>query len=74
MVHGPLIATLLVDQLRREHPALVIHKFEFKAVSPLVDTAHFEVCGRLDGDIASLWARGADGQLAVQASARIAQP
>ncbi len=71
VVHGPLIATLLFDQLRRAHPAVRVRAFEFKAVSPLFDTAPFEVCGRLDGDVARLWARGPQGQLAMQASATI---
>lgn len=71
VVHGPLIATLLIEQLRRAYPAVQVRAFEFKAVSPLFDTAPFEVCGRLDGDVASLWARGPQGQLAMQASATI---
>ena len=71
VVHGPLIATLLIDQLRRVYPELVVASYEFKAVSPLFDTAAFEVCGRLDGDLASLWARGPDGHLAMQASASV---
>ncbi len=69
VVHGPLIATLLLDQLHRRHPGRVVNTFEFKAVSPLFDTAAFEVCGRIDGDVASLWARGPDRQLAMEASA-----
>lgn len=72
VVHGPLIATLLLEQLRRAYPGGRVKAFEFKAISPLFDTAHFEVCGRLDGDIATLWARGAQGQLAVQATATMA--
>ena len=72
VVHGPLIATLLIDQLRREYPKARVKSFDFKAMSPLFDTAPFEVCGRLDGDVASLWARGPQGQLAMQASATIA--
>lgn len=71
VVHGPLIATLLIDLLRRAHPDRVVKTYEFKAVSPLIDTAAFEVCGRLDGDVATLWARGAEGQLAMQASATV---
>lgn len=69
VVHGPLIATLLLDQLHRCQPDCVVNTFEFKAVSPLFDTAAFQVCGRIDGDVASLWARGPDGQLAMEASA-----
>ena len=72
VVHGPLIATLLLEQLRREYPGLGVKTFEFKAISPLFDTAPFDVCGRLDGDVATLWARGAQGQLAVQATATMA--
>jgi 3-methylfumaryl-CoA hydratase len=74
VVHGPLIATLLMEELRRAHPEKRISRFTFKAVSPLFDTAPFQVAGRLDGDgrSANLWARGPAGQLAMQASVEIA--
>lgn len=72
IVHGPLIATLLIEQLQRERPHARISQFEFKAVSPLFDIAEFWVCGRIDGDVATLWARGPQDRLAMQASARIA--
>ena len=71
VVHGPLIATLLLDLLRRSRPRLRVKRFEFKAVSPLIDTMPFEVCGRLDGDDATLWARRGDGGLAMQAGAAV---
>ncbi|MFX1677489.1 MaoC family dehydratase N-terminal domain-containing protein [Paraburkholderia sp. A2WS-5] len=71
VVHGPLIATLLMEELRRAHPEKTIRSFEFKAVSPLFDIAPFTVNGKLEGDTAHLWARGPEGQLAMQASARI---
>ncbi len=73
IVHGPLIATLLVDLLRRERPDATLVRFEFKAVSPLFDLHPFTVCGRPDGDRRfALWARGHDGALAMQATAEIA--
>lgn len=72
VVHGPLIATLLIDQLRRVHPGVEVKTFEFKAISPLFDTANFDICGRLDGDLATLWARGPQGQLAMKATATVA--
>ena len=72
VVHGPLIATMLIDQLRRAHPTVRVKTFEFKAISPLFDTAHFDICCRLDGDLATLWARGPQGQLAIQATATVA--
>jgi len=73
IVHGPLIATLLVDLLRRERPEARLGAFEFRAMSPLFDTAPFSVCGRFDDTKhATLWARGPQGQLAMQASATLA--
>ena len=71
VVHGPLIATLLMEELRRTHPGKTVRSFEFKAVSPLFDTAPFSVNGKVEGTKASLWARGPQGQLAMQASAEI---
>jgi len=71
VVHGPLIATLLLDLLRRQQPSARVTAFDFKAVSPLLDTAPFDVCGRIDGELATLWARGPDGSLAMQASATL---
>ncbi|WP_025602096.1 FAS1-like dehydratase domain-containing protein [Burkholderia sp. WSM2230] len=68
VVHGPLIAMLLMEELRRTHPDRTIRTFEFKALSPLFDTAPFTVNGKLEGHAASLWARGPQGQLAMQAS------
>jgi len=73
IVHGPLIATLLIEELQRAHPGRRIASFDFKAVSPLFYTAPFEVCGRVEGDAATLWARGPEGQLAMQATATLAQ-
>jgi len=71
VVHGPLIATLLADLLRRERPDFRLQSFTYKAVRPLFDTAPFAICGRIDaGDrTARLWARDADGRLAMQAEA-----
>lgn len=73
IVHGPLIATLLLDLLRRELPQARVTAFTFRAVKPLFDIAAFEVCGRQDGDrTVKLWARSAEGHLAMDASATLA--
>jgi len=72
IVHGPLIATLLLDNLRQAHPGARIAAYEFRAVSPLFDIAPFEVCGRLEGRVATLWARSPAGALAMQATATLA--
>ena len=69
VVHGPLIATLLLDLLRRQMPTARVTKFSFRAVSPLFDTAPFSVCGATEGGQARLWARNAAGGLAMEAEA-----
>ena len=74
VVHGPLIATLLLDLLRTERPDARVTDFEFRAVRPIFDTAPFMVCGAADGapGAVRLWARDSSGLLAMEASARVA--
>jgi 3-methylfumaryl-CoA hydratase len=70
VVHGPLIATLLLDLLRRERPGAAVRRFDFKALRPIFDLHAFDVCGREDAPgHATLWARDHAGALAMQASA-----
>jgi 3-methylfumaryl-CoA hydratase len=71
VVHGPLIATLLLDLLQRERPQVQVAAFEFKAVRPVFDGHAFSVCGRLDRGIARLWAQDHEGALAMEATARL---
>ena len=74
VVHGPLIATLLVDLVGRELPDATIRSFSFRAASPLFDIAAFSVCGRREpgGGGVALWARDGRGALAMQARAELA--
>lgn len=74
VVHGPLIATLLLDSVRRNMPEVEVTRFSFRAVNPLFDTAAFWVCGKPEGDAKtiSLWARNESGGLATTATATIA--
>jgi 3-methylfumaryl-CoA hydratase len=69
VVHGPLIATLLMDLLRRSDPAADVARFSFRAVSPLFDTGPFTVCGKTEGQAVKLWAKDASGNLAMSAEA-----
>jgi len=72
IVHGPLIATFLVDLLRRNLPDANVRKFSFRAVRPLFDIHRFTVCGRLDDENqVALWARDHEGWLAMDASAEL---
>ncbi len=71
IVHGPLIATLLIDLLRR-HADQPVASFRFRAVSPLFDIAPFSVHGVPDGKgQVALWARTASGHLAMEAEAKL---
>jgi 3-methylfumaryl-CoA hydratase len=45
IVHGPLIATLLLDLLRRNAPDVEVASFRFKAVRPTFDLHPFRVNG-----------------------------
>jgi 3-methylfumaryl-CoA hydratase len=71
VVHGPLIATLLLDLLRHQWPDSVVAHYEFRAVRPIFDVNPFFVCGepQPDGKTVRLWARDHDGFLAMDATA-----
>jgi 3-methylfumaryl-CoA hydratase len=73
VVHGPLIATLLVDLLRHATPDARVAQFAFRAVSPLFDTALFFVRGQPahDGTHVHLWAANVHGGLAMDATATL---
>jgi 3-methylfumaryl-CoA hydratase len=74
IVHGPLIATLLVDLLRRSLPGAQVAAFDFKAVRPTFDLHPFSVHGkpREDGRTIDLWAQDHEGFLTMQATATLA--
>jgi 3-methylfumaryl-CoA hydratase len=74
VVHGPLIATLLMDLLRRERPQARVSRFEFRAVRPTFDLHPFSVHGEPapDGKSVHLWARDHEGGLTMDATAALA--
>ena len=72
IVHGPLIATLLVDLLRRNLPQAKVRRFSFRAIRPLFDIHRFTVCGQTQGKRVALWARDHEGWLTMEASADLA--
>jgi 3-methylfumaryl-CoA hydratase len=71
IVHGPLIATLLMDLLYRHRPDAQVIGFEFRAVRPTFDVNHFFVCGATGPDRRSvhLWAKDHEGWLTMDATA-----
>jgi 3-methylfumaryl-CoA hydratase len=75
IVHGPLIATLLVDLVRR-HTDRPIQRFEFKALRPTFecgDQRILRVNGQpqADGNHVRLWAQDHEGWLTMQATAEL---
>lgn len=72
VVHGPLLATLLTDLVRRAFPEESIVRFRFRAVRPVFDDAPFSICGRRDGEKAlALWVQDGKGVLCVEAAAEL---
>jgi 3-methylfumaryl-CoA hydratase len=75
VVHGPLIATLLLDLLRRNLGDANVASLWFRAIRPLFDIAPFQVCGNVnpDGKTAQLWATDSEGWLAMDATVGLAR-
>ncbi|MBL8353075.1 MAG: MaoC family dehydratase N-terminal domain-containing protein [Burkholderiaceae bacterium] len=73
IVHGPLIATLLMDLLRRQMPDADVASFRFKAVRPTFDLHAFKVNGapQADGKTVRLWAQDHEGWLTMDAVATL---
>ncbi len=71
IVHGPLIATLLMDLTRRKAPERSLSRFDYRAQSPLFDDGPFTVAGdpAADGATARLWALDVAGRVAMAAEA-----
>ena len=73
IVHGPLIATLLVDLVRRHVPDARLKSFQFKAVRPTFDLHPFGLNGApaADGKTVRLWGNDHEGFLTMQGSAAL---
>jgi 3-methylfumaryl-CoA hydratase len=73
IVHGPLLATLLLDLLRRQRPDATVPRYEFKAMRPVFDTHPFSVCGEpsADGTSVHLWVKDHEGALSMDATASL---
>ena len=73
VVHGPLVATLLLDLLQRHQPGDEVARFHFKAVRPTFDLHPFDVHARPlpDGKTVHLWATDHEGWLTMDATATL---
>jgi 3-methylfumaryl-CoA hydratase len=72
IVHGPLLALLLLDLIRRERPNAKLAAFSFRAFRPVFDTGPFRIAGKPSDDGLLLWAEDNAGALAMRAEAKIA--
>ena len=70
VVHGPLLATLLLDLVAREHPGQAPVQFAFRAQRPAFDTDPLRLCGRPEAGGAALWIADPAGALGMTASVR----
>ncbi|WP_431854444.1 FAS1-like dehydratase domain-containing protein [Azospirillum sp.] len=69
VVHGPLMATLLLDFAGRLRPGRTPARFAYRVLAPVFDTAPFTLNARPDGDGLALWVAGPAGELALWADA-----
>ncbi|WP_295524741.1 hypothetical protein [Novosphingobium sp. Chol11] len=72
VVHGPLIATLLLDLARREHGENALASFSFRAVSPGMCGEPMHLALRREGEELALAAFAGDGRQLMSASATLA--
>jgi 3-methylfumaryl-CoA hydratase len=68
VVHGPLLATLMLELVRSQRPDRPLQRFEFRAIAPVFDGQRFEACGKPDGDRVDVWIRGEAGSLHMRGS------
>lgn len=69
VVHGPLIATLLVELALDSNPGRTLQKFDFQARAPLFDNAPFTVAGKPTENGCSLWSTTPAGTYSARATA-----
>jgi 3-methylfumaryl-CoA hydratase len=71
VVQGPLVATLLVDNLMREVGAARLRRFQFRALRPLFDHEPLDVCWQRlpEPNQFRLWTLNTDGAMCTEASA-----
>jgi 3-methylfumaryl-CoA hydratase len=63
VVHGPLMATLMLDAFRDAHPGATVRRYVFRALSPAFAGSPLHCGGVPTGEgRARLWVRGADGR------------
>jgi 3-methylfumaryl-CoA hydratase len=71
VVHGPLLATALLDLLERGRPGVPVRSFTFRALRPAFDTDTLQLCAAAEGDTVELWTQDAQGHIGMTARATL---
>ena len=73
VVHGPLLATLMLELLAGSQPRMLPIEFEFRAIHPIFDRQPFTVCCNKpdSGGAVKLWVKNDAGALCLQGSAQV---
>ncbi|WP_439855957.1 FAS1-like dehydratase domain-containing protein [Pseudomonas yamanorum] len=69
VVHGPLLATLLAEQVALLHPAESISHFTFRALRPVFDNDRLRLCSKREGERVQLWVLNPHGDVTMTAMA-----
>eukprot|EP00049_Salpingoeca_infusionum_P006108 m.101488 g.101488 ORF g.101488 m.101488 type:complete len:350 (-) comp13200_c0_seq1:714-1763(-) len=74
VVHGPLLATLLLELVHKHVPDKVAVYFSFRALAPVFDTASFSLHGaysKHDNNVIDLWVECTNGTVAMKAQVTV---
>lgn len=76
VVHGPLLATFLLELFADTYPDSTLSGFSFKAIRPVFDTEPFQICGTKADSTGNvkLWIADSTGNLCMEARAELAKP
>jgi len=71
VVHGPLLATLLAEQVTLHLPGVPLSAFQFRALRPVFDADRLLLCGKRSGDSLTLWTQNREGLVTMSATATL---
>jgi len=70
VVHGPLLALLMMELFKKNNIGLKMSSFKYRNVSPLFDVSPFIIAGCTpQGNTVQLWAQSLDGTVAANGNA-----
>jgi 3-methylfumaryl-CoA hydratase len=61
VVHGPLLATMMVDLVLRERPGAELQSFSFRAIAPVLSSRALRICGLPRDDSVRVWVETSGG-------------